>query len=87
MPTWNVIFAEVSELIENDHDLLSEKNDVVKAGAQDLEDPEKTDDKPEYWDFSFDEMGRFDLPANIDFVLEKTGKDKIIYIAHSQGTT
>lgn len=27
----------------------------------------------EYWDYSFDEMGRYDLPSNIDFVLNKTG--------------
>lgn len=27
----------------------------------------------EYWNFSFDEMGKYDLPTNIDFVLQKTG--------------
>lgn len=40
-----------------------------------------------FWDFSFHEMGVYDLPAFIDFVLEKTGVDKLHYIGHSQGTT
>jgi len=39
-----------------------------------------------YWDFSFHEMGLYDLPANIDFVLNKTGKNQIVYVGHSQGT-
>jgi lysosomal acid lipase/cholesteryl ester hydrolase len=30
-------------------------------------------DKPLYWDFDFEEMGLYDLPANIDFILNHTG--------------
>ncbi|CAK1547640.1 unnamed protein product [Leptosia nina] len=41
----------------------------------------------EFWNFSFHEMGIIDLPAMVDFVLDKTGKDKLIYVGHSQGTT
>lgn len=44
-----------------------------------------TKDK-KYWDFSFHEMGMYDLPANIDFVLNKTGKPQVVYVGHSQGT-
>jgi len=40
----------------------------------------------EYWDFSFHEMGKYDVPANIDFVRAHTGVDKVIYLGHSQGT-
>lgn len=36
---------------------------------------------------SFDEMAKFDLPAAINFVLEKTGQEKLYYIGYSQGTT
>jgi lysosomal acid lipase/cholesteryl ester hydrolase len=36
---------------------------------------------------SFHEMGVFDLPATIDFVLETTGETQINYIGHSMGTT
>ena len=32
-------------------------------------------------------MGKYDLPSNIDKVLELTGVEKIIYFGHSQGTT
>ena len=40
-----------------------------------------------FWDFSWHEMGVFDLPATIDYILGITGHSKIFYIGHSQGTT
>lgn len=36
---------------------------------------------------SFDEMAKFDLPAAINFILEKTEQEKLYYIGYSQGTT
>ena len=45
-------------------------------------------DKDEkYWDFSFTEMGDFDLPKSIEYVLSETKQDKLAYIGHSLGTT
>uniref|UniRef100_A0A672TSA8 Lipase member M-like n=1 Tax=Strigops habroptila TaxID=2489341 RepID=A0A672TSA8_STRHB len=44
-------------------------------------------DQDEFWAFSFDEMAKFDLPAAIDFIVEKTGQEKLYYIGYSQGTT
>lgn len=42
----------------------------------------------EFWSFSFDEMGQFDLPANYKKILSFFPKgQKIFYIAHSQGTS
>lgn len=41
-------------------------------------------DKKEFWDFSFHEIGVFDVPAMIDFILEETRYPKIHYIGHSQ---
>lgn len=41
----------------------------------------------EYWQFDWEEMGTMDQPAVIDFILKKTGFDKINYMGHSQGTT
>ncbi|XP_013183085.1 lipase 3-like [Amyelois transitella] len=41
----------------------------------------------EFWHFSFDEIGRYDIPAMIDYTLETTGRNKLAYIGHSQGTT
>lgn len=40
-----------------------------------------------FWEFSWDEIGRFDLPAMIDFSLAKTGQKDLYYVGHSQGTT
>ncbi|XP_014258371.1 lipase 3-like [Cimex lectularius] len=44
-------------------------------------------DKKEYWNFSFHEMGYYDMPAMIDFITEYTKQEKIVYVGHSQGTT
>ena len=41
----------------------------------------------EYWQFTWDEMAKYDLPAELNYVLGKTGKEKIYYIGHSMGTT
>ena len=40
-----------------------------------------------FFDFSFKEMGDFDLPAMIDKVLEVTDLKKISYVGHGQGAT
>eukprot|EP00347_Sterkiella_histriomuscorum_P002909 403366326 len=43
--------------------------------------------KQQYWDFSFQEMGDFDIPAMIQYVLNVTNQEKLAYAGHSQGTT
>ncbi|KAH0623586.1 hypothetical protein JD844_006503, partial [Phrynosoma platyrhinos] len=40
-----------------------------------------------FWDFSFHEMGYYDIPAVIDFILNKTGHKQLYYIGHSEGST
>jgi len=47
-------------------------------------DPDKSDG---FWDFTWDEMAKYDIPAQIEKVLEVTGKDDLQYIGHSMGTT
>jgi pimeloyl-ACP methyl ester carboxylesterase len=42
---------------------------------------------PKYWDFSFQEMGEYDVPANVDYITKVTGVEKITYVGHSQGTS
>ncbi|KAL6061438.1 hypothetical protein STEG23_033205, partial [Scotinomys teguina] len=44
-------------------------------------------DSVQFWAFSFDEMAKYDLPATIDFIVQKTGQEKLDYVGHSQGTT
>ena len=39
-----------------------------------------------YWDFSFDHMAQYDVPANIKYVKNRDGVEKVYYIGHSQGT-
>lgn len=51
-----------------------------------------TTDQEEFWDFDFEDMGLHDVPAFVDFILEKTKDtnpiDKLAaYIGHSEGTT
>lgn len=36
---------------------------------------------------SLDEMAKYDLPATINFIIEKTGQERLYYVGHSQGTT
>ncbi|EAT35491.1 AAEL012350-PA [Aedes aegypti] len=43
--------------------------------------------QPQFWDFSWHEIGLYDLPAMIDYVLKKTGQKTLHYVGHSQGTT
>ncbi|MEE6485521.1 hypothetical protein FKM82_014314 [Ascaphus truei] len=40
-----------------------------------------------FWAFSYDEMAKQDLPAVVNFILQKTGQEQIYYVGHSQGTT
>ena len=48
-------------------------------------DPEHT--RSGFWDFTWDEMAKYDLPAMLNYTLEYTGKEKIYYVGHSMGTT
>lgn len=45
------------------------------------------DKDPEYWDYTFDEHGYYDVTAIVDYVLKTTLHPKVSYIGHSQGTT
>lgn len=40
-----------------------------------------------YWQFTWDQMAMFDLPANVEYILHATGHSSISYVGHSQGTT
>ncbi|CAG9858941.1 unnamed protein product [Phyllotreta striolata] len=44
-------------------------------------------DDEEFWQFSWHEIGKYDIPAIIDYVLLKTQKEQLFHIGHSQGTT
>ncbi|XP_030383250.1 lipase 1 [Scaptodrosophila lebanonensis] len=44
-------------------------------------------DESKFWDFSWHEIGMYDLPAMIDHILKTTGYKKLHYAGHSQGCT
>lgn len=44
-------------------------------------------ERKNFWAFSWHEIGVIDLPEMIDYILARTGYEKLQYIAHSQGTT
>ncbi|XP_063383522.1 lipase member K-like [Cydia fagiglandana] len=45
-------------------------------------DPDKN---KEFWQFSMNEIGTYDVPAMVDYVLDNTKKEKLMYIGFSQG--
>ncbi|KAK7086820.1 hypothetical protein SK128_012797 [Halocaridina rubra] len=40
-----------------------------------------------FWDFSWDKMGRYDMPAMLRYVKKATGVEQLNYIGHSMGTS
>ncbi|XP_075731046.1 gastric triacylglycerol lipase-like [Rhipicephalus microplus] len=44
------------------------------------------DNNASFWDFTFDQMIEYDVPAMIDYVLRETGCSRLGYIGHSQGS-
>lgn len=41
----------------------------------------------EFWNYSWEELGLYDIPAFTDYILEITGHPKLAFIGHSMGTT
>eukprot|EP01083_Nonionella_stella_P222815 794735_1 len=46
-----------------------------------------TPEDKEFWQWSFTEQGRIDVPATVNYILKTTNQRKIGYIGHSQGCT
>lgn len=44
------------------------------------------EDQQKFWSFALDEIGYYDVPASIDYVLNATGETKMHYLGHSQGS-
>jgi lysosomal acid lipase/cholesteryl ester hydrolase len=45
-----------------------------------------TTDDDEFWDFSWEDMAEFDLPAMVNYVLNTSKRPTLSYIGHSEGT-
>ena len=46
-----------------------------------------TTSDPAFWNFTFEQMGTYDQMAYWKYIMQATGRTKIPYIAHSQGTS
>ncbi|KAL1429425.1 hypothetical protein MTO96_002472 [Rhipicephalus appendiculatus] len=46
-----------------------------------------TTNDPQFWAWSFEQIGTFDMPAVIDYILNQTGFAKVGLLTTSQGTT
>lgn len=79
------MYVTAYELAEAGYDVwLGNARGTYYSRAHTTMDP---DINQEYWNFSWEEIGTKDLPAMIDYALRVTGKKRLHYIGHSQGTT
>ncbi|NXI48528.1 LIPM Lipase, partial [Galbula dea] len=40
-----------------------------------------------FWQFSFHEIGKYDIPAELYFIMNKTGQKDVYYVGHSEAST
>ncbi|CAK9298177.1 unnamed protein product [Gordionus sp. m RMFG-2023] len=45
-----------------------------------------TTDVDEFWDWSIDEIAKYDIPAFINFILKRANREYVYYVGHSQGS-
>ncbi|KAG5861546.1 hypothetical protein JTB14_028397 [Gonioctena quinquepunctata] len=45
------------------------------------------DEDKEFWQFTWHDIGVYDIPATIDYILNSTNSSALHYIGHSQGAT
>lgn len=64
--------------------LGNNRGNLYSRGHEKLN-PDK--DFKEFFDYSFFELGKYDAPTQINYVLKKTGYKKLSYVGHSQGTS
>jgi lysosomal acid lipase/cholesteryl ester hydrolase len=58
----------------------------VRGNTYSLKHTKYHKDQEIFWEFSWDQMAAYDLPAMVDYVVNQTSQQQIFYIGHSQGT-
>ena len=74
------------QLYDNGYDIWMGNNRGTKYSNESDTYP-VNDDSFDRWNFSWAELGRFDGPAFMDLILEKTAAAKVNYIGYLMGTT
>ncbi len=60
---------------------------IQSTEHRDLKNFDSGESAGRYWDYSFDEMGLYDFPAVVDYILDASGYEKLAYVGHSQGAS
>ncbi|KAI5632456.1 alpha/beta hydrolase fold domain-containing protein [Phthorimaea operculella] len=50
-------------------------------------DPDNPDDRKQFFDFTWEQIGYYDVASMIDYILNHTNNQKLHYVGHSQGGT
>lgn len=74
-------------MADNDYDvwLGNSRGNIYSTDHVSLNPHGPKKERNKFWSHSFHEIGYYDLPASIDFILGKTNQTKLQYICHSQG--
>ena len=86
--TWVVQKEEALavKLAKDGYDIwLGNNRGTLYSRANTHLDPAK--DYVKFFDYSFFELGEYDLPTQVNYVLTHSGHKKLSYIGHSQGTS
>lgn len=77
----------VNILVEHDFDvwLVNNRGNVFSTGHIDPS-FDAYDVTSNYWNFTYHEMSKYDIPSSIEFILEFTKHQKVSFIGHSQGS-
>ncbi|KJE94109.1 lysosomal acid lipase/cholesteryl ester hydrolase [Capsaspora owczarzaki ATCC 30864] len=59
----------------------------VRGNLYGLQNTHLSTNDAEFWDFTWDDMANYDVPAVVSYVLNSTNATKVGYVGHSQGTT
>ena len=82
--TWIIHYPDIApafEMVRNGYDVwMGNNRGTTYSREHEWLNPDK--DKA-FWNYSFTELGDFDLPAQIDYVRDKTGIEKVTYVGHS----
>ena len=67
--------------------LTNARGNVYSYEHMDIEGHDAKKRYSDFYKFTFDEMAKYDTPAYLDYILDRSSFEKVFYIGVSQGTT